>query len=84
VSRFVNYRVVDPDPTSATTYRRLEGRIHDCVASHPKCRHKALRLLPARVIDVSPPGSEFNKLRLYTSCGADEGDYVALSYCCKS
>ncbi|KAN0095690.1 HET domain containing protein [Hyaloscypha variabilis] len=80
-SRFVNYRVVDPDPTSATTYRRLKGWIHDCVTSHPKCRHKALRLLPTRVLDVSPPGSEFNKLRLYTSCGAEEGDYVALSYC---
>ena len=40
-------------------------------------------MLPTRVLDVSPHGIK-KKLSLYTSRDEEKGDYVALSYCCKS
>ena len=74
---------MDPDPTSATTYRRIKGWIHDCVTTHPKCGSARSCTLPTRVLDVSPSGPK-KKLRLYTTRDGETGDYIALSYCCKS
>jgi hypothetical protein len=77
---YVENRILDPDPSSGPTCRRITKWLDECASSHSKCNSLKHSKLPTRVIDVSPPGVP-NGLRLHISRDGETGTYVALSYC---
>jgi hypothetical protein len=67
--------VVDKDPKSALSLRRVKDWLRTCDEKHDKCQ-KSVNSLPTRVLDVSGLG----KIKLVETCGSG-GRYIALSHC---
>jgi hypothetical protein len=76
----VKHRVLDPDPSSRSTCRRITKWLEECTSSHSKCSFSKPSKLPTRVLDVSPP-DVLGGLRLHITGDGESGTYVALSYC---
>jgi hypothetical protein len=76
----VQFRIMDTDPSSGSTCRRITKWLDECTSSHPKCKPSKPSKLPTRVIDMAPPGVP-KGLRLHITANAETGTYVALSYC---
>ncbi|KAK6850654.1 HET-domain-containing protein [Apiospora arundinis] len=66
-------------PGTPETLKEARGWMNDCIANHPKCGQGGSTGLPARLVQISPPG-EPAWARVRESTG-EYGQYCALSYC---
>ena len=72
------FPLIMPDnlsPGDENTYNWAKLVLHECISSHGDCRKPILGRLPTRVIQL------INEDDLRLVSGADQGHYVALSYC---
>lgn len=67
------------DPGTPTFFEEVREWMNNCFSSHDECGQNGLVKLPARLIQISPPGSP-EWAKLFDSHGV-VGQYCALSYC---